>query len=304
MPSPKKPQNPPRISQRNDAVCMTSMPRFTDISLEVADKNSGCDEITGSIVGVAHLATRAVSAISRPTIGKDFSDLIALGCQVITRFDDVESVYLTFDDSPNPTSTLSILNELAKQEVPATFFCIGWRAIQFPDLVRKIWSAGHEIGNHSMSHPNLWRVSPWRLRNEVRACQDALRSTCEGPLRIDAFRAPYGNFRSDLRLVKRFGIKYFVKWDVAPSCEKPDPAAMAEYILEKTRPGSIILLHDGFEGEPQDRSEAIGKASAKCISIIAPRLKSRGLQFKVISQNVLQTTSHKGSNQPATVPIA
>jgi peptidoglycan/xylan/chitin deacetylase (PgdA/CDA1 family) len=72
-------------------------------------------------VGVAHFATRAVSAISRPTAGKDFSDLIALGCQVITRFDDAESVYLTFDDSPNSTSTLSILNELAKQTVPAPF---------------------------------------------------------------------------------------------------------------------------------------------------------------------------------------
>jgi chitooligosaccharide deacetylase len=287
------------------------MPRSTDILLEVADKSSGCDEIAVDvlslackdsgvaqrfspvpdgrvIVGVAHLATRAVSAISRPTVGKDFSDLIALGCQVITQFDDAESVYLTFDDSPNPTSTLRILNELAKQEVPATFFCIGWRAIQYPDLVRKIWSAGHEIGNHSMNHPNLWRVSPWRLRNEVRACQDALRSTCEGPLRIEAFRAPYGNFRSDLRFVKRFGLKYFVKWDVAPSCERPDPSAMAEYVLENTRPGSIILLHDGLEGETQDRSDAIGKASAKCISIIAPRLKSRGLQFKVISQNGLQ----------------
>jgi chitooligosaccharide deacetylase len=250
----------------------------------------------------AHRATHVVSAISRPTLGKDFSDLIALGCQVIRRFDDAESVYLTIDDSPNSTSTLSILNELAKQEVHATFFCIGWRAIQYPDLVRKIWSAGHEIGNHTMNHPNLWRVSPWRLRNEVRACQDALRSTCKGPLRIEAFRAPYGNFRSDLRFVKRFGLKHFVKWDVAPSCEKPDPAVMAEYILEKTRPGSIILLHDGFEGEPPDRSEAIGKASAKCISIVVPKLKSRGLQFKVISQNGLQATSHKGSDQPATLP--
>ena len=250
----------------------------------------------------AHLATRAVSAISRPTLGKDFSDLIALGCEVITRFEDAESVYLTFDDSPNSTSTLSILNELAKQEVHATFFCIGWRAIRYPDLVRKIWSAGHEIGNHSMNHPNLWRVSPWRLRNEVRACQDALRSTCNGPLRIEAFRAPYGNFRSDLRFVRRFGLKHFVKWDVAAT--NPDPVAMAEYVLEKARPGSIILLHDGLEGEPQDRSEAIGKASAKCISIIAPKLKSRGLQFKLISQNGLKATSHKGSDQPTTLPIA
>jgi hypothetical protein len=48
---------------------------------------------------------------------------------------------------------------------------------------------------------------------------------------------------------------------------------MAEYVLENTRPGSIILLHDGLEGEPRDRSDAIGKASAKCISIIAPKLK-------------------------------
>jgi chitooligosaccharide deacetylase len=234
---------------------------------------------------VAHFARRAVSAITRPITGKDFADLIAMGCQVITRFEDIDSVYLTVDDSPNPISTLSILKELAKHEVHATFFCIGWRAVQYPDLIRKILSAGHEIGNHTMRHPNLWRVSPWRLRNEVRSCQDALQSTCEGSLRVDAFRAPYGNFRWDLRFVKRFGLKYLVKWDVAPSCEKPDPAAMAEYILENTRPGSIILLHDGLEGEPRERSEAIGRASAKCISIIAPKLKSRGLQFKVISQN-------------------
>jgi peptidoglycan/xylan/chitin deacetylase (PgdA/CDA1 family) len=253
-------------------------------------------------VGIAHLATRAVSAISRPTIGKNFADLMAVGCQVITRFEDVDSVYLTIDDSPNPTSTLSILNELAKHEVHATFFCIGWRAVRYPDLVSKILSADHEIGNHSMHHLNLWGVSPWRLRNEVRACQDALREACERPLGIDAFRAPYGNFRWDLRFVKRLGLKYFVKWDVAPSCEKPDPDAMAEYVLKNTRPGSIILLHDGLEGEPRGHSEAIGKASAKCISIIAPKLKSRGLQFKVISQNVLQATSRKG--QPATVPVA
>ena len=73
-------------------------------------------------MGFAHLATRAITAISTPTIGKNFADLMALGCQVITRFDDVDGVYLTIDDSPNPISTLSMLNELAKQEVQATFF--------------------------------------------------------------------------------------------------------------------------------------------------------------------------------------
>ena len=73
------------------------------------------------------------------------------------------------------------------------------------------------------------------------------------------------------RFVKRFGIKYFVKWDVAPSCEKPDPSAMAEYILENTRPGSIILLHDGLEGETQDRSDAIGKKLTPEPFVVAAR---------------------------------
>jgi peptidoglycan/xylan/chitin deacetylase (PgdA/CDA1 family) len=99
-----------------------------------------------------------------------------------------------------------------------------------------ILSADHEIGNRSMHHPSLWRVSSWRLWNEVRACQDVLRSICAEPVRIESFRAPYGHFRWDLRFVKRLGLKTFVKWDVAPPCQKPDASAMAEYVLENTRP--------------------------------------------------------------------
>ena len=214
---------------------------------------------SGIILRLAHLATHAVSAISRPALGMDFADLMALGCQVITRFDDADCVYLTIDDSPNPISTSDILKELAKQQVHATFFCIGWRAARYPDLVKQILSADHEIGNHSMHHPSLWRVSPWRLWNEVRACQEVLQTTCAGPLTIDAFRAPYGHFRWDLRLVKRLGLKTFVKWDVAPPCQKPDPSAMAEYVLENTRPGSIILLHDGLGASPATDPRRLGK---------------------------------------------
>jgi len=239
-------------------------------------------------MGIANFAARAVNAISRPTLGKTFADLMAVGCHVITRFNSDDSVYLTIDDSPNSNSTLSILEELARHKVHATFFCIGWRVLAHTDLVRQICSNGHAIGNHTMHHPNLWRVSPWRLRNEIRDCHDALRATCDEPLRIDALRAPYGNFRWDLRFTKSLGPKHFIRWDVAPSCEKPDPGTMAEYILENTRPGSIILLHDGLEGEPKHRSDAIGKACAKCISIIAPKLRSRGLQFKTISSALLQ----------------
>ena len=109
-----------------------------------------------------------------------------------------------------------------------------------------------------MNHPNLWRVSPWRLRNEVRACQDALRSTCEGPLRVDAFRAPYGNFRSDLRfVVKRFGLKYFVKWDVAPSCEKPDPAAMADFFYTKVSRANPKTAPTRLEKRPRNLSRSL-----------------------------------------------
>jgi peptidoglycan/xylan/chitin deacetylase (PgdA/CDA1 family) len=236
-------------------------------------------------MGAAHLAARAIGALSRRTIGLDFANLMALGCRVITKFSDPRAVYLTFDDSPNPSSTLDILAALDRQRIRATFFCIGSRVLQHPDLVKHILAAGHEIGNHSMHHPNLWRVSPWRLRNEIKSCQNALQSTWPKPLKVNSFRAPYGNFRWDLRLVKA-GPKHFIKWDVAPSCEKPDANTMAECVLKNTRPGSIIALHDGLEGMPQHHSDAAGKATVDCIPMIVPLLKARGLHFKVISEGI------------------
>ena len=142
---------------------------------------------------------------------------------------------------------------------------------------------GHEVGNHSLTHPDLYRLSPSRVRNEVVACQQILQSFST-PV---TFRAPYGNFRWDLRNSTQFGISWLVKWDVQPAWNKCcDPALLSEEILRCTGPGSIILLHDGLFGCDEALSQSLGLATADCVDLIAPVLKARGLKFRTLSQQL------------------
>jgi chitooligosaccharide deacetylase len=141
---------------------------------------------------------------------------------------------------------------------------------------------GHELGNHSMTHPDLHRVSPWRLYEELRDCQECLRSICAAP--VTAFRAPHGHFRWEMRFAARLGLRNLVKWDVAPPWKETDPAKLAGRILSTVKPGSIILLHDGLAHRDEQLSAAVGAATAECISLIAPEIRSRGVKFKTISE--------------------
>src|SRR5580704_7258997 len=81
---------------------------------------------------------------------------------------------LTYDDGPNDPHTLRLLEVLAKHHVHATFFLIGRYVKQRPDIVRTIAEAGHAIGNHSFSHPNLVSASARQTRSELQDCQQSL----------------------------------------------------------------------------------------------------------------------------------
>ncbi len=226
---------------------------------------------------------RAIDALGRRTIGKDFDDLMSIGCKINCRFENSDAVYLTFDDGPNPNTTSRLLHALQRECVKGTFFCIGRNARRWPALVQSIARAGHTLGNHSMTHPDLYRVSPRRLRNELLACQETLESIV-GPATL--FRAPYGHFRWDLRFAGTTGIKHLIKWDVAPPWNETDPFRLADHILASVRPGSIILLHDGLASRDAQLSAAAGAAAAECVRLIAPEIRSRGLEFKTIGEQL------------------
>ncbi|MBK8899807.1 MAG: polysaccharide deacetylase family protein [Anaerolineaceae bacterium] len=149
---------------------------------------------------------------------------------------------LTFDDGPHPYYTPLLLNLLAQYGVKATFFMVGERAEKHKDVVQQVRDAGHAIGNHSWSHPSFIEINHRQRWEEVRRCEQVL-SLSNSRL----FRPPHGhqNFTSRLDLL---WLHYeVIGWNVtAQDWLEQTPAEMASRLIEKVRPGCIVLLHDAI----------------------------------------------------------
>jgi peptidoglycan/xylan/chitin deacetylase (PgdA/CDA1 family) len=148
-----------------------------------------------------------------------------------------KKLYLTFDDGPDPKSTLLLLNLLNKQSVKAVFFCKGEKAEKYPDLIELIKKDAHIIGNHSYSHLNGWTSS---LKKYVSDVSNAALYTSSS-----LFRPPYGRIR--INQYRKLKEKYkIVLWDLmAYDFDSSFGSENSLQILKKKmHPGSIIVLHD------------------------------------------------------------
>lgn len=157
---------------------------------------------------------------------------------------------LTFDDGPNDPWTHELLDVLAERNVRATFFLIGRFVKQRPDLARAIWSAGHLIGNHTMTHPWLLYQSPARVRQEIECCNRVLEDALGQPVRY--FRPPHGARRPDvLAAANELGLTT-VMWNaMGHDWDATAPESITRRVGREvaTNQGrgrsSNILLHDG-----------------------------------------------------------
>jgi peptidoglycan/xylan/chitin deacetylase (PgdA/CDA1 family) len=169
--------------------------------------------------------------------------------RTLTHGTDPGQMALTFDDGPNDPHTMHLLDVLAKHSAKATFFLIGKYVRQRPEIARAILAAGHEIGNHTDSHPNLILVSAGRLRQELNDCSKALEDALG--TKITLFRPPFGGRRPNvLRTARGMGLNP-VMWSVSGDDWS---ARSAAEIMEKVgrqvesrhnAQGEIVLLHDG-----------------------------------------------------------
>ncbi len=157
---------------------------------------------------------------------------------------------LTFDDGPNPACTPRLLDTLASCDVRATFFMVGRYAQAEPVLVRRIAQAGHLIGNHSWSHPNLALTSPARVREEMVRTSDALQQITGQPVRY--FRPPFGGRRPYvLRVARELGMTPVLWNAITTDWSEPSADCIAERLKHKIdrnqRRGlaTNIVLHDG-----------------------------------------------------------
>ncbi len=187
----------------------------------------------------------------------------------------VKTVALTFDDGPDPAFTPLILDMLHERGVRAAFFCVGERVRQHPELARRIHDEGHILGNHSDSHA-LWINFGLhaRLRREIRACNDAIQQAAGVTPAL--YRAPHGFKNPALGDALRGEGMVAVGWQVRGfDAVVSDAARIAQRIVDRAKPGGVILLHDGagLQGS-QDR-----QATLEALPVVIDGLRARGLEI-------------------------
>jgi peptidoglycan/xylan/chitin deacetylase (PgdA/CDA1 family) len=149
-------------------------------------------------------------------------------------------VALTFDDGPDPEWTPRLLEIMQRHNALGTFFMIGAQAAQHPDVVARVASGGHAIGNHTWDHPSFPLVSSRERFKQLRRCSRVLGSSV-GRM----FRPPYGSQNARSRLDLAMAGFSVVTWNVAPrDWLDHDAGTIAADLAKNVYPGSIIVLHD------------------------------------------------------------
>jgi peptidoglycan/xylan/chitin deacetylase (PgdA/CDA1 family) len=202
-------------------------------------------------------------------------------------------IALTFDDGPSATLTPKLLDLLAAHHIKATFFVIGENVAEHPEIVSRAAREGHEIGNHSWSHPNLGKMSDESVRRQLQQTDDAIKSaTGKHPALM---RPPYGSItaREKRWIHDEFGYN-IILWDVDPyDWKRPGPAVVRARILKETRPGSIVLSHDIHPG------------TIEAMPSTFDELEAKGFKFVTVSELIRMAVprpSHPSPQPSGSVP--
>lgn len=199
---------------------------------------------------------------------------------------------LTYDDGPNDAATSQLLEVLARNGVRATFFMMGRHVAQRPELAREVAAAGHVIGNHTYSHPNLIFASRSQLIRELENCTRALDDAI-GP-HSNLFRPPFGARRPDvLAEVRRRGF-IPVMWSVTAYDWNTDSANVVEArVARQIRGGEVILMHDGGHlAMGADRS-----ATVEATDRLIRRYKGEGYKFVTVPEMMKVSIDQKSSER-------
>jgi peptidoglycan/xylan/chitin deacetylase (PgdA/CDA1 family) len=195
---------------------------------------------------------------------------------------DRKSVALTFDDGPSE-STPRLLEVLAREGVPATFFFCGRNVRRLPEVAREAAAAGHEIGNHTENHARLWLRSRAFVREEVMGGQRTMEEVCG--VRPRWFRAPYGVRWPGLGAAQREAGLTGVMWTVLGRDWKLGAAGITRRLLGGACGGAILCLHDGRSVMPDpDITQTL-----EAVRRVIPALRDRGFQFETVTQILCPT---------------
>lgn len=183
-------------------------------------------------------------------------------------------VALTFDDGPHPTYTPQLLALLARYHAVATFCMIGSQATQHPDLVRTVAAAGMLLCDHTVNHDQHLRDRPEsQIEAEIVGGRTALLDAVGADSPVDYFRAPGGRWSDQIRQIAASNGMKPLAWSVDPrDWSRPGTEQIVAAVQQQTRPGAVILLHDG--GGRRDQTIA-------ALQELLPWFVEQGYQFDV-----------------------
>ncbi len=201
-------------------------------------------------------------------------------------------VAMTFDDGPNATLTPKLLDLLAAHHMKATFFVVGQNAADHPEILKRAVREGHEIANHSWSHPNLGKMNDDAVRRELQKTDDAIKDAIG--IRPTLLRPPYGSITAHQRtwIHDTFGYRIII-WDVDPlDWKRPGPSVVTRRIVSETRPGSIILAHD------------IHPPTIEAMPATFDQLQEKGFKFVTVSELLAMARPAPPKPSPTPRPAA
>lgn len=161
---------------------------------------------------------------------------------------DKKEICLTFDDGPVYGPTEFVLDTLQKNNIKATFFCIGDNIRKHPEVFQRVVREGHAVGNHTFHHVKGWSTSTDNYLHEVETCRQQI--DLHTTTAVQLFRPPYGRItRSQIKALSQYKI---VMWDVLSLDYKKtrmSPEQCLRGTIAATRPGSIVVFHDSLKAE-------------------------------------------------------
>ena len=156
---------------------------------------------------------------------------------------------LTFDAAWGNEDTQQLIDILGKYKVKATFFVVGEWVDKFPESVKALHDAGHEIMNHSDDHAYFTKLSADQIKAQLDSCNSKIEAITG--VRPDLFRPPYGDYNDSVVSTVRNCGMYTIQWNVDSLDWKDlESSAIAERVLKRIEPGSIILFHNAAKNTP------------------------------------------------------
>jgi peptidoglycan/xylan/chitin deacetylase (PgdA/CDA1 family) len=264
-PSKDPEKNPDSNPDRNPARS-PSKDFAREIAKEIAD---------GLADHISHLRMSALTSIGRSMLPPGYwgaSTMPSLGTMLGAK--STPTLYLTFDDGPNPSTTPHLIDVLGEEEVSATFFLIGSHAEKHKQLAHSIFRAGHEIGNHTYTHGFLPSMSVNRIVSEIKNTNNILAEVCGGKAPT-LFRPPYGIIdKRGAECIRNGGLS-IVYWSAVPEDWTAVGAnRVVERVARRFSNGAIIVLHE---------QTSIAHQTLTAARDIIRRAKSEGYEFSTIS---------------------